>query len=89
MQLRTFEQYGICSVDEFMANNNRMPAAYIRELQDEHNVNLHSDGSGDEYLDAADDETADLEIVDEEEFIERFTESGHAEQLLAHLGYQL
>lgn len=88
---RNFEEYGVADTFEFMSNNGSMPAAYVRQLQDEHNVNLHADNDGDEYLDASDDDDShdELEVIDEDEFIERFTESGAAEKMLLNLGYQL
>jgi hypothetical protein len=43
------------------SNMKRLPPAFVRELQDEHNVNLNGCGEGDEYLDA--DEPSEIELA--------------------------
>lgn len=71
------KHYETPEVDKFMLTDGRIaPLWMVRELQDEFNVNLHSDGTGDEFLDGSDDALEGLEIVEEDEFFERFTEDG-------------
>jgi hypothetical protein len=58
------------TTDQAMRDLGLLPASFVRDLQDAHNVNLHADGDGDEVLDldppneveSAMHETEDLEL---------------------------
>jgi hypothetical protein len=62
------------AVDHFMqrAEDFRAPRQYVRDLQDEHNVNLHSDGTGDEFLDADPGMPEHMRVVSAEEFFHAY-----------------
>jgi len=68
--MKMSKHQGIPLADTVVNRQRLMSTLELRELQDQHNVNLSAAGEGNEYFDREDDEYAGLTIMGEEEFFQ-------------------